>query len=454
MCFLLLHLTASKRNSVVSVSVSKIFWLLLVVVVLVCVCAIEKLKREIQSEFYRWTSIARWIVEYRYLDFDERWNCFYTHNNTIFNSINRFANTFCILGLLGISRFDGSTLFLVRQNHNEFCEMKNANEITMNSASIEEGFTVIIDHSIAIQIGFFDHIIDFCFRQSFTQIGHDVTQFRRRYQTIVVLIEHSVESKWRNWMQMQSTNRTLLKLPECLFELIFIFGRFHFLWHHQQKFVEFNRTVAIDVDLIDHVAQFILYSRDENEIKRHEISRIGSRGCSVQRRLSGTMSVSCIQNSWNENCIWYLPLGRCPKERKTIPSSAIVMVPSSSLSKSMNASLNSEQQTAMKRRKTMKKVWNLFGVRTWSSVYGFGSAVGAINSIYSVRLPDDSRPRRIIPFWPQKVDGNIFRVFRKWNWQKCAARGWFAANCTFGKSGQTMMRCWKLFDGTENVFEK
>lgn len=38
-------------------------------------------------------------------------------------------------------------------------------------------FTVIINHSIAIQIGFFDHIVDFCLRQSFAQIGHDVTQF-------------------------------------------------------------------------------------------------------------------------------------------------------------------------------------------------------------------------------------------------------------------------------------
>ena len=37
-----------------------------------------------------------------------------------------------------------------------------------------------------------------------------------------------------------------------------------------------------------------------------------------------------------------LPDGRCPSDRMTTPSSAIVMVPSSSLSKSMNASLNSE----------------------------------------------------------------------------------------------------------------
>lgn len=37
----------------------------------------------------------------------------------------------------------------------------------------------------------------------------------------------------------------------------------------------------------------------------------------------------------------YLPLGRCPRERITTPSSAIVIVPSSSLSKSINASLNS-----------------------------------------------------------------------------------------------------------------
>lgn len=38
-----------------------------------------------------------------------------------------------------------------------------------------------------------------------------------------------------------------------------------------------------------------------------------------------------------------IPLGRWPNERITTPSSAIVIVPSSSLSKSINASLNSRE---------------------------------------------------------------------------------------------------------------
>lgn len=41
----------------------------------------------------------------------------------------------------------------------------------------------------------------------------------------------------------------------------------------------------------------------------------------------------------------HLPDGLCPSDRMTTPSSAIVMVPSSSLSNSMNASLNSETRS-------------------------------------------------------------------------------------------------------------
>lgn len=43
----------------------------------------------------------------------------------------------------------------------------------------------------------------------------------------------------------------------------------------------------------------------------------------------------------NENFFVCVPLGRWPNERITTPSSAIVIVPSSSLSNSINASLNS-----------------------------------------------------------------------------------------------------------------
>ncbi|KAF4526497.1 hypothetical protein B566_EDAN013785 [Ephemera danica] len=43
----------------------------------------------------------------------------------------------------------------------------------------------------------------------------------------------------------------------------------------------------------------------------------------------------------NHSCIVNSPDGRCPRERMTTPSSAMVMVPSSSLSNSMKASLNS-----------------------------------------------------------------------------------------------------------------
>lgn len=66
---------------------------------------------------------------------------------------------------------------------------------------VSVALTVIIDHSIAIHIGFFDHIIDFRFRQSLAQIGHDVTQFSWRYQSIVVFIENSIRFRNRKtWL--------------------------------------------------------------------------------------------------------------------------------------------------------------------------------------------------------------------------------------------------------------
>ena len=42
--------------------------------------------------------------------------------------------------------------------------------------------------------------------------------------------------------------------------------------------------------------------------------------------------------------LWNSPVGRWPSDRMTTPSSAIVIAPSSSLSNSMNASLNSEKE--------------------------------------------------------------------------------------------------------------
>lgn len=50
---------------------------------------------------------------------------------------------------------------------------------------------------------------------------------------------------------------------------------------------------------------------------------------------------STMEPKQKNGCHNYLPLGRCPSERITTPNSAIVIVPSSSLSNSMNASLNS-----------------------------------------------------------------------------------------------------------------
>lgn len=47
-------------------------------------------------------------------------------------------------------------------------------------------------------------------------------------------------------------------LPEGFFELILAFSRFHFFRHHQQEFVEFDCSIAVDVNLVNHVAQFVL----------------------------------------------------------------------------------------------------------------------------------------------------------------------------------------------------
>jgi hypothetical protein len=49
--------------------------------------------------------------------------------------------------------------------------------------------TFVVNLTIAVQVGLFDHIVDLLLRQPLPQAGHHVAQFVRRYQAVVVLVE-------------------------------------------------------------------------------------------------------------------------------------------------------------------------------------------------------------------------------------------------------------------------
>jgi len=50
--------------------------------------------------------------------------------------------------------------------------------------------TLVVDHSISVQVRLLDHIVDLLLGQLLAQICHYVPQLLRRDQAVVVLIEH------------------------------------------------------------------------------------------------------------------------------------------------------------------------------------------------------------------------------------------------------------------------
>jgi hypothetical protein len=52
--------------------------------------------------------------------------------------------------------------------------------------------TIVVDIAVAIDISFFDHILDLIVRQLFSQVCHHTTQLGGRYDTVVVFVKDSV----------------------------------------------------------------------------------------------------------------------------------------------------------------------------------------------------------------------------------------------------------------------
>jgi len=92
----------------------------------------------------------------------------------------------------------------------------------------------VVHLAITVDIGFSDHLIDLLVGELLSQIGHDVTQLGRRNETVAVFVEHT----------------------ECLADLFFRVGVLHLSGHHRQELWEIDSSVAVSVDLIDHILQF------------------------------------------------------------------------------------------------------------------------------------------------------------------------------------------------------
>lgn len=124
----------------------------------------------------------------------------------------------------------------------------------------------------------------------------------------------------RNVLSMQWQLRKN-SLPERFAKFVLPIGTLHLLRHHLKKLIKFDGTVSILIHLVHHVAQFRLWKESACFSVVPEI-------CKMHPRYIRALND--------------LPDGLWPRDRMTTPNSAIVIVPSSSLSKSMNASLNSE----------------------------------------------------------------------------------------------------------------
>lgn len=82
--------------------------------------------------------------------------------------------------------------------------------------------TLVIDLSVAVDVGFTDHLVDLLVGELLAEVGHDVAQLGGRYETVAVLVEHA----------------------ERLADLLLAVGVLHFTGHHRQEFREIYRAVA------------------------------------------------------------------------------------------------------------------------------------------------------------------------------------------------------------------
>ena len=92
---------------------------------------------------------------------------------------------------------------------------------------------LVVDVTVAIDVSLADHLVDLLVRELLTQVGHDVTQLGGGDETVAVAVE-----------DLEGLNELLLSVRVL-----------HFASHEREELGEVNGTVAIGIDLIDHVLQ-------------------------------------------------------------------------------------------------------------------------------------------------------------------------------------------------------
>ena len=82
--------------------------------------------------------------------------------------------------------------------------------------------TLVIDLSVAVDVGLADHLVDLLVGELLAEVGHDVAQLGRGYEPVAVLVEDA-----ERFADFLLTVRVL-----------------HFAGHHRQEFGEIYRAVA------------------------------------------------------------------------------------------------------------------------------------------------------------------------------------------------------------------
>lgn len=89
--------------------------------------------------------------------------------------------------------------------------------------------TLVIDLTVAVDVGLADHLVDLLVGELLAEVGHDVAQLSRRYEPVAVLVEDT----------------------ECFADFLLAIRVLHFAGHHRQEFGEIYRAVAWNSKRVD-----------------------------------------------------------------------------------------------------------------------------------------------------------------------------------------------------------
>ena len=118
---------------------------------------------------------------------------------------------------------------------------------------------LVVDLTVAVNIGLANHLIDLLVREFLSEVGHDVTKLGSGDETISVLIE-----------DLESLKDLLLRVSVL-----------HLTSHHGKELREIDGSVSVGVDLVDHIGKLGL--RGVLSKRSHDSSQLlgGDRTISV-----------------------------------------------------------------------------------------------------------------------------------------------------------------------------